>query len=168
MAAALPGDARCCLTGRQHHEIDLDTGAVKTGPKLPDLTPGQSSASLDVPTRPAGYQGVTYLHNGSQVLVDERAGTITYEVPMASIRKSVSKVTLLFRGTVRVNGSFEGIAYVLKAGCASAPYPVAGWSKGSTITLKGSAPHRDPHSCAVMARGGGAHSKFTFVEYGDF
>lgn len=168
MAAAFTGDARCCLTGRQSYEVDLATGAVKAGPKLPGRPSNQSSAPIQAGPRPEDYRGATYLHNGSQVLVDERAGTITYEVPKASIRKSVPKGTLLFQGSFKGSGLIEGTAYVFKAGCAPAPYPVAGLSKGSMITLKGSAPHRDPHSCAVTVKGGSAHSTLRFVEYGDF
>ncbi|KQP43561.1 hypothetical protein ASF34_21715 [Methylobacterium sp. Leaf106] len=169
MAALMPGDARCCLSGTQRYELDLATGAVKEGPKLPGLVKAQPASSKRFAPRPEGYQGASYFHNGSEVLVDERAGVIRYEVPKASIRKAVAKGTVLFRGAFATDGSVSGMAYVFKADCEPAPYPVMGWSKGSTIELRGLAPHRDPNSCAIVASSKrSAHSTLRFEEFSDF
>lgn len=169
MTALMPGDARCCLTGRQRHELDLATGAVTVGPKTAAKV-AQGPAARTFAPRPEGYEGATYTHNGSTVLVDERAGVIRYEIPKSSIRKAVSKGTVLFRGTFSSNGEVAGTAYVFKAGCEPAPYPVAGRSKGATIILGGHAPRRDPHSCAVTGTTeNGAHTVLRFDEHpGDF
>jgi hypothetical protein len=168
MDALMPGDARCCLTGKQRYTLDLATGAVTAGPKTAaKATPASGKRSFA--PRPEGFEGATYFHNGSEVLIDERAGVIRYDVPKASIRAAVSKGTVLFRGTFAATGAVTGTAYVFKAGCEPAPYAVSGQSKGSTITLKGNAPRRDPNSCAVTGTtASGAHTVLTFQEYGDF
>lgn len=168
MDASMPGDARCCLTGKQRYTLGLATGAVTASPKTaPKAT--LASGKRSFASRPEGYEGATYFHNGSQVLVDERAGVIRYDVPKASIRSAVSKGTVLFRGTFAASGAVTGTAYVFKAGCEPAPYAVSGQSKGSVITLKGNAPRRDPNSCAVTGTtASGAHTVLTFQEYGDF
>lgn len=168
METLMPGDARCCLTGKQRYTLDLATGAVTAGPKTAAKAMPASGTRSFAP-RPEGFEGATYFHNGSEVLVDERAGVIRYEVPKASIRAAVSKGTVLFRGTFAASGAVTGTAYVFKAGCEPAPYAVSGKSKGSVITLKGSAPRRDPNSCAVTGTtASGAHTVLTFQEYGDF
>lgn len=148
MDALMPGDARCCLTGKQRYTLDLATGAVTAGPKTAaKATPASGKRSFA--PRPEGFEGATYFHNGSEVLIDERAGVIRYDVPKASIRAAVSKGTVLFRGTFAASGAVTSTAYVFKAGCEPAPYAVSGHSKGSTITLKCNAPRRDANSCAV-------------------
>lgn len=131
-------------------------------------TPASGKRSF-VP-RPDGYEGATYFHNGSEVLVDERAGVIRYDVPKASIGSAVSKGTVLFRGTFAASGEVAGTAYLLETGCEPAPYPVAGWSKGATILLKGRAPRRAPHSCTLTGTtASGAHTVLRFDEHpGDF
>ncbi|MCP2079918.1 UNVERIFIED_ORG: hypothetical protein J2W74_001104 [Methylorubrum zatmanii] len=168
MDALMPGDARCCLTGKQRYTLDLATGAVTAGPKTAaKATPASGKRSFA--PRPEGFEGATYFHNGSEVLIDERAGVIRYDVPKASIRAAVSKGTVLFRGTFAASGAVTSTAYVFKAGCEPAPYAVSGHSKGSTITLKGNAPRRDANSCAVTGTTArGAHTVLTFQEYGDF
>ncbi|MCY1644761.1 hypothetical protein [Methylorubrum sp. SL192] len=139
MDALMPGDARCCLTGKQRYTLDLATGTVTAGPKTAaKATPASGKRSFA--PRPEGFEGATYFHNGSEVLVDERVGVIRYDVPKTSIRAAVSKGTVLFRGTFAASGAVTGTAYVFKAGCEPAPYAVSGHSKGSTITLKGNAP----------------------------
>ena len=168
MAALMPGDARCCLSGKQRFSVDLATGLVTTGAKTSVAATPAPTARTFAP-RPEGYEGATYFHNGSTVLVDERAGVIRYEAPKASIRAAVSKGTVLFRGTFAASGAVTGTAYVFKAGCEPAPYAVSGRSQGSTITLKGEAPRRDPNSCAVLGSSvTGAHTVLQFQEYGDF
>jgi hypothetical protein len=168
MDTLMPGDARCCLTGKQRYTLDLATGAVTAGPKTAaKATPASGKRSFA--PRPEGFEGATYFHNGSEVLIDERAGVIRYDVPKASIRAAVSKGTVLFRGTFAASGAVTSTAYVFKAGCEPAPYAVSGHSKGSTITLKGNAPRRDANSCAVTGTTArGAHTVLTFQEYGDF
>ncbi|MCG5244751.1 hypothetical protein [Methylorubrum extorquens] len=139
MDALMPEDARCCLTGKQRYTLDLATGAVSAGPKTAaKATPACGKRSFA--PRPEGYEGATYFHNGSEVLVDERAGVIRYDVPKASIRAAVSKGTVLFRGTFAASGAVTGTAYEFKAGCELAPYAVSGQSQRSVITLKGNAP----------------------------
>lgn len=167
MKALLPGDARCCLSGKQRYAVDLATGAVTAGPKTPGpATPASEPRRLA--PRPEGYEGATYDHNGNMVLVDERAGTIRYDVPKAAMRAAVNKGTLLFRGAFAASGVVTGTAYAFKAGCDPAPYAVAGRSRGTAIVLKGRAPHRDPNSCAVTGMtDNGAHTVLTFREYGD-
>lgn len=172
MDALMPGDARCCLTGKQRYVVDLTTGAVTAGPKMAGSKARIENKPIAVQRtsapRPEGYEGATYDHNGSQVLVDERSGTIRYDVPKASIRSAVRKGTVLFKGSFASNGSVSGTAYVFKAGCEPAPYTVAGWSKGSTITLKGTAPRRDPNSCSVLGTtSNGANTTLKFEEFGD-
>lgn len=169
MNALMPGDALCCLTGKQRYTLDLATGAVTAGPKTAaKATPASNKRSFA--PRPEGYEGATYFHNGSEVLVDERAGVIRYDVPKASIRSAVSKGTVLFRGTFAASGVVTGTAYVFKAGCEPAPYAVSGRSQGSTIALKGNAPRRAPNSCAVTGTtASGAHTVLRFDERpGDF
>ncbi|MBB2961894.1 hypothetical protein FHU13_002282 [Methylobacterium sp. R2-1] len=169
MNALMPGDALCCLTGKQRYTLDLATGAVTAGPKTASQV-SPSSGKRSFAPRPEGYEGATYTHNGSEVLVDERAGIIRYQVPKASIRIAVSKGTVLFRGTFAASGEVTGTAYVFKAGCEPAPYAVSGRSDGSTIILKGIAPRRDPNSCAVTGTtASGAHTILRFDEHpGDF
>lgn len=169
MRALMPGDARCCLTGKKRYELDLATGSVRTGPKIAGK-PIPASTERTFAPRPDGYQGASYLHNGSQVLVDERAGIIRYEVPKVSLRGVASKGTVLFRGRFAASGAVSGTAYVFKVGCEPASYAVSGRSTGSTIVLKGQAPRRDPHSCAVTGpTASDAHTVLRFDEHsGDF
>ncbi|MEH3116800.1 MAG: hypothetical protein PGN25_04135 [Methylorubrum populi] len=167
MNALMPGDARCCLSGKQRYAVDLATGAVTAGPKTPGAGTPASESRRFAP-RPEGYEGASYDHNGSRVLVDERAGTIRYDVPKASMRTVAARGTLLFHGTFAANGAITGTAYAFKAGCEPAPYTVTGRSQSSTIVLRGPAPKRDPLSCAVTGvADGGALVVLTFREYGD-
>jgi hypothetical protein len=58
--------------------------------------------------------------------------------------------TIVFKGTRDGHGNYFGTAYTFKKGCDAAPYPVAGKDTGGVIVLTGAAPHRDPHSCAII------------------
>lgn len=166
MNGLMPGDARCCLTGQQRYTVDLNAGTVTAGPRMP-ASPASAPVGRRFAPRPEGYEGATYFHNGSTVLVDERAGTIRYDVPKASMRTVAAKGTLLFHGTFAANGAVAGRAYAFKAGCDPAPYTVAGKSQGSTIVLRGRAPRRDPNACRVTGMSDhGTHTVLTFREYG--
>ena len=164
MAALMPGDARCCLTGTQRYRIDLASGRVTAGARVAAAGPPPTPAapSLGEP------KGTAYTHNGSIVLVDERAGEIRYDDPRPGMRGAVRKGTLLFKGTFAAGGPVSGTAYAFKAGCEPAPYAVTGTMKGSDIILRGMAPRRDPDSCAVTGvSASSGHAVLRFREYGD-
>lgn len=165
MAALMPGDARCCLTGTQRYRIDLASGRVTAGAR------GAAGGPPPAPATPSVGEpkGTAYTHNGSTVLVDERAGEIRYDDPRPSMRSVVRQGTLLFKGTFAAGGSVSGTAYAFKALCEPAPYWVTGTSKGRNIVLRGMAPRRDPNGCAVTERSeNGAHAVLRFREFGDF
>ncbi len=166
MRALMPGDARCCLTGTQRYSVDLTTGAVTAGPKMPS-TPTPASGGRRFAPRPEGYEGATYLHNGSTVLIDERVGTIRYEEPRPGMRGVVRKGSLLFKGVFAETGTVSGTAYAFKAGCDPAPYAVTGTRKGADLVLRGLAPRRDPNGCAVTGSSASGHAVLRFHEYGD-
>lgn len=164
MAALMPGDARCCLTGTQRYRIDLASGRVTAGPRVAAGGPPPRPV-----TSPAGEpQGTAFTHNGSIVLVNERAGEIRYDDPRPGMRGVVRKGTLLFKGTFAMGGTVSGTAYAFKTGCEPAPYPVTGTIKGPDIVLRGMAPRRAPDSCALTgASASGGHAILRFREYGD-
>ncbi|MGU3420826.1 hypothetical protein [Methylobacterium sp. D54C] len=164
MAAFMPGDARCCLTGTQRYWIDLASGRVTAGARVAAGGPPPNPAAPVV----GESKGTAYTHNGSLVLVDERAGEIRYDDPRPGMRGVVGQGTLLFKGTFAAGGPVSGTAYAFKAGCEPAPYAVTGTRKGSDIVLRGMAPRRAPDDCAVtgMSASGG-HAVLRFREYGD-
>jgi hypothetical protein len=92
------------------------------------------------------------LHNGSLAIFtrdDRHQVEIRYEQPRPGL--PVAKGTLLFSGTYdNKRGYYSGTAYTFKQGCDPAPYAVSGKDSGPGIVLVGIAPHRDPHSCAVI------------------
>lgn len=153
------------------------------------LQPETRTAALSVPAtpapppppapsapavRPAAFDGDTWLHNGSSVLVDMRAGEIRYDEPKPGIRKAVRPGTVLFRGTFARDGRVSGIAYAYKAGCEPAPYAVSGtyplkpsFASGPMV-LRGPSPKRDPHSCAVIGYSDTSpNARLVFDVYGD-
>jgi hypothetical protein len=101
------------------------------------------------------FDGYTWYHNGSDMLVDEAFGEIRYDKPKASIAKAVKPGDVLFRGTFHKDGTVEGIAYAFKLGCEPAPYPVKGrYPNPATFTngrmvLAGPGPKRKDGSCEV-------------------
>lgn len=56
------------------------------------------------------FDGYTWLHNGSEMLMDEGFGEIRYDKPKASIAKAVRPGDVLFRGVFRKDGTVEGTA----------------------------------------------------------
>lgn len=137
-----------------------------------------STALWTMGPRNEGFDGISYNHNGSSMLVDERLGEIRYDIPKKAIAGTVKKGTVLFRGTFRdiesdpakgyVRGVVEGTAYVFKKGCEPAPYAVSGTYDSTTITMSGRAPKRDPRSCAILALSHDSpHAVLTFEFEGD-
>ena len=99
-----------------------------------------------------GENGIPRDHNGSDVLVFEKAGLIVYAKPKAAIARAVKPGDVLFRGTISTSGS-KGMAYAFKLGCAPAPYAVS--ATGSLTEelpaeLKGPAPVWNKSTCDVI------------------
>ncbi len=107
-----------------------------------------------------------WTHDGSLVKLmssgNERR--FLYEQPRPELRTSgVTRGTLLFVGR-RVGDRLAGSAYVFSAGCAPAPYKVAGTiSSEAQFELSGHAPTRASASCRILGYGPGAPSKLTFT-----
>jgi len=102
-------------------------------------------------------------HNGSRALFTRDNGhvEIRYDSPRPGL--PVREGTLLFEGTYDKRGFYSGTAYTFKRGCEPAPYAVAGKDSGPGIVLMGVAPHRDPHSCAVIGDSvSGRNSRLVF------
>jgi hypothetical protein len=90
-------------------------------------------------------------HNGSLVALTrpaDRSIEIRYQQPRAAL--PVSQGTVLFRGQEKA-GVVSGTAFVFKQGCEPAGYQVTGKRDGGVLVLEGTAPHRDPRSCAIIA-----------------
>jgi hypothetical protein len=102
-------------------------------------------------------------HNGSLVALTRQADgsiDIRYQQPKATL--PVSQGAMLFRGQEKA-GVISGIAFVFKQGCKPAGYQVTGKRAGGVLLLEGTAPHRDPHSCAIIAaRSASKHSNLVF------
>jgi len=121
---------------------------------------GTGKAQWTMGPRKKGFDGLSYLHNGSYMLVDERHGEIRYEEPKRAIAGTVAPGTVLFRGSFSdtesdptkgyAKGVVKGTAYTFKKGCPPAPYEVEGTYDSGTITLRGQAPKRDKNLCAVL------------------
>ena len=98
-------------------------------------------------------------HNGSLVTLTRPADgsiEIRYQQPRAAL--PVAQGTMLFRGQEKA-GVISGTAFVFKQGCEPAGYQVTGKRGGGVLLLEGTAPHRDPHSCAIIAaRSASKHS----------
>ena len=140
--------------------------ASATIPKVPAAVPDPS------PTDMADSGWSTWFHNGSTMLIHEKAGRIVYEEPKASIAATVPKGTLLFEGTFD-RKNVRGTAYVFKRGCLPAPYNVSGRIEnktglGSRLVLTGAAPKRDPNSCMIVGETTRSpNARLVFDEYGD-
>jgi hypothetical protein len=113
-----------------------------------------------------GEQAQAFDHNGSSVWIFRRAGLIVYDQPKASIADVVPKGDILFRGEIGSRVA-RGTAFVFKKGCEPAPYAAQGNgygdAAGAPIVLRGAAPVRDRHGCAVIgASTGSANAKLVF------
>lgn len=93
-------------------------------------------------------------HNGSVVILYPQQGLIVYDQPKASLRGTVKRGDVLFRGKIdMVTGAMVGNAYVFKKGCEPLPYLVSGGpfrGGGDHPVLRGTAPMRDPASCRAI------------------
>ena len=113
-----------------------------------------------------------YSHNGSDMIIETRGDSvhIRYEKPRAGLASVGAKPgTLLFTGR-RAGDNVEGTAFVFKANCPPAAYSVRGrFNARLNLVLEGSAPHWDPHSCAIVTyTKATAQSRLVFLEaFGD-
>lgn len=92
-------------------------------------------------------------HNGSVVTGYPERGVIVYEDPKPSLRGTVARGDVLFRGVIDTKHKrVHGTAYVFRRGCAPAPYAVTGtdFQGDSSFKLVGAAPVRAPHSCDIV------------------
>lgn len=141
-----------CASGKPTVVHDLAPKPTKsTAPAAPGAPPvGRRSGNNDKP-----FDGYTWYHNGSDMLVDEAYGEIRYDKPKASIAKAVKPGDVLFRGTFHKDGTVEGTAFAFKLGCPPAPYAVKGrYPNPATFTngrmvLTGPGPKRKENSCEV-------------------
>lgn len=94
--------------------------------------------------------GRPWMHNGSMVMINPEGGIIAYSEPKASLRPTVVRGSVLFRGTLKPGGAAAGIAYAFKEGCPPAPYPVRGRYSDHDykLTLRGAGPVR--RGCEVV------------------
>jgi hypothetical protein len=69
--------------------------------------------------------GTSFDHNGSDVIVCEKAGVVVYDHPKPSLAGVVHAGDVIFSG--RITGrEVVGIAYAFKVGRGAAPYAVRG------------------------------------------
>ncbi len=141
---------------------------------------GTGKAQWTMGPRKKGFDGLSYIHNGSLMLVDERHGEIRYEKPKREIAGTIPPGAVLFRGNFSdiesdptkgyAKGIVKGTAYTFKKGCPPAPYEVEGTYASNVITLTGKAPKRDKNSCQVLGTTDASpHSVLKFEEapFGD-
>ncbi len=141
-----------CASGKPTVVHDLAPKPTKSmAPAAPKASPaGQRLGNNGKP-----FDGYTWFHNGSDMLVDEAYGEIRYDKPKASIAKAVKPGDVLFRGTFHKDGTVEGTAFAFKVGCEPAPYPVKGrYPNPATfvngrMVLAGPGPKRKADSCEV-------------------
>ena len=120
------------------------------------------------------FDGYTWYHNGSDMLVDEGYGEIRYDKPKAAIAKAVKPGDVLFRGTFHKDGTVEGTAFAFKLGCDPAPYPVKGrypnpaTFRDGRMVLQGPGPKRKEGSCEVeKLTSASGHSKLVLDVHSD-
>jgi hypothetical protein len=97
-------------------------------------------------------------HNRSLVVMTrsrEGAVEIRYSEPRSALQ--IEPGTLLFQGQERA-GQIQGEAFVFKAGCAPAGYPVTGRRTDGVLVLEGTAPHRG-RGCEIV--GGARNSRYS-------
>lgn len=143
-----------CASGKPTvvHGLASKSAPPKTNPPKPA---GASPAGPRSGNNGKPFDGYTWYHNGSDMLVDEAYGEIRYDKPKASIAKAVKPGDVLFRGTFHNDGTVEGTAFAFKLGCEPAPYPVKGrYPNPATFTngrmvLAGPGPKRRDGSCEV-------------------
>jgi hypothetical protein len=141
---------------------------------------GTGKAQWTMGPRKKDFDGLSYTHNGSYMLVDERHGEIRYERPKPTIAGTVAPGTVLFRGTFSdiesdptkgyAKGIVKGTAYTFKKGCPPTPYEVEGTYESNVIRLSGNAPKRDKNSCLILGTTNtGPHTVLKFEEapFGD-
>ncbi|MCK1397411.1 hypothetical protein IVB45_08000 [Bradyrhizobium sp. 4] len=90
-------------------------------------------------------------HNGSIVeLTRSERGLIEirYKEPRRGL--PIQPNTVLFSGQ-EIGGALSGTAYVFKANCEGAGYPVTGKRQNGVLILEGAAPRRDKSSCRVSS-----------------
>jgi hypothetical protein len=117
--APLPSEARQAVKANAEYAASLRTSS-------PALTQGANETRIDTASgEVAGEQGFQFIHNDSRVWLFPKAGVIAYAEPKRSIAGTVKPGDILFRGRIGT-GEIAGTAYVFKAGCAPAPYPVSG------------------------------------------
>jgi hypothetical protein len=83
-------------------------------------------------------------HNGSQMVwtkTENGRVEIRYSIPRPGL--SVKVGDLLFEGQADLHGRYTGTAYVFKAGCPPAPYPVEGKDIRGDIVLVGNAAYSE-------------------------
>ena len=109
-------------------------------------------------------------HNGSVVILYPQQGLIVYDQPRASLRGTIKRGDVLFRGKINTDtGEMVGNAYVFKKGCPPLPYLVTGGpfrGGGDHPVLRGAAPVRDPNSCGSIGTSnssGNATLKFEWI-----
>lgn len=140
-----------CASGKPTVVHGLAPKPTKSSaPSAPSAPTGQRLGNNGKP-----FDGYTWYHNGSDMLVDEAYGEIRYDKPKASIAKAVKPGDVLFRGTFNKDGTVEGTAFAFKVGCDPAPYPVTGrypnpaTFKNGRMVLQGPGPKRKDGSCEV-------------------
>ena len=143
----------CKVVGYQKVTLDLK----KTAP-----VPNPASSSID--------SGI-FDHNGSAVLLEPVAGTISYIRPKPSIAGTVQLGTILFQGApFHDKGRLTGTAYLFKKGCAPAPYHVEGGYNPTVpgYVLTGVAPIRDKKSCGILGyTASSANARLVFKDESD-
>ncbi|WP_416355904.1 hypothetical protein ACLNGM_17490 [Aureimonas phyllosphaerae] len=103
---------------------------------------------------PAGGEilGEPFTHNGSGMTIDVHSGVIAYAEPKASIRRSIPRGAILFRGDMSDPRRVRGKSFTFRYGCEPAAYDVTGaFADGyaSTLILRGKAPVRAASGCAI-------------------
>lgn len=128
-------------------DTNVMMNANYAAPPPPAPEPAATTNVFDVASLPSDADPL--IHNGSRMSALREKGLILYLEPKASIAGTIRPGTVLFRGVL--GKKISGTAYVFKGGCAPAPYHVEGRNYDITgFVLKGAAPIRDPHSCAIL------------------
>lgn len=134
-----------------------------------DASPNERTKDL-LRTNPGILWQEPFDHNGSVVILYPQQGLIVYDQPKASLKGTVKKGDVLFRGKINTDtGEMVGNAYVFKKGCPALPYLVSGGpfrGGGDHPVLRGAAPVRDPNSCGTIGTSnssGNATLKFEWI-----
>ncbi len=106
-------------------------------------------------------------HNGSQIMVEYKYGTMRYAFPKESLRGIIDRYQVVFTGDIQRRGKVSGVAYVYKRGCPWAEYPVSGGYDYSIpgYVLTGSAPVRQRGGCKVVGyKRNSSNARLVFVD----